>query len=199
MPSPQKQPGEPTNGYGDKSLELPNEDYRAALSELTPFERKFVEAGLKSDNWAEAARIAGSTAKNLEQVAWNTRKKEKVQKALALGMLKRIEAAALDDNEVIMKFREVFDRAIENGDYNAANKASENLAKILGLFGERSLDAKIAAKSRELRSAQEAERESQVNSEVEGMLDMLDTLKLREGTPEDTRFHAVGEEDTARG
>jgi len=190
--SRKKQPGEPTNGYGDnKEVDIPA-DYRAALADLTPFQRRFVEAGLKSDSWADAARIAGSTAENLEQVAWNTRKIEKVQKALALGMLKRVEAAALDDNEVIMKFRDVFDKAMEAGDYGAANKASENLGKILGLFdGTSKVDAKIAGKAREIRSQQEADREGQVDEATATMLDMLNDLRMREGSPEDPRYDTL--------
>jgi len=179
--------GEPTNGYGDWRKGVLDE-YREALSELTAFQRRFVEAYLKADSGAEAARIAGSSAKNLEQVAWNTKQLPQVQKALALGMDCRIQAAALDDNEVIMNFREIFHKAMESGDYNAANRSSEHLGKILGLFGDtKGTDRKIAAKAKELRDEKAAQREQELDDGAHGMLEILRNSKLKEGTAEDTR------------
>lgn len=185
---PEKADGEPVRAYGDWRKSVMDE-YREALAELTPFQRKFVEAYLKSSTGAEAARVAGSQAKHLDQVAHNTKRDPNVQKAIALGMDCRIQAAALDDNEVIHNFREVFHKAMQEGRYSDANKANEALGKILGLFRDSTnvTDNKIADKARRFREEKAQERDREQDDAARSMLEILGGAKRREGTSADTR------------
>lgn len=180
--------GAPKRGYGDWREDA-GKKWRDVVRDLTPFERRFVEAYLKCDSGAEAARVAGSNAKNLEQVAYNTKKRPHVMTAIAVGLNYRIQAAALDDNEVIMKLREVFDAAMEDGKYAEANKAAELLGKTIGLFGNpKSVDARISQEAREQRDRAERERELEADGKMGSMLSILSNARLREGTADDPRL-----------
>lgn len=179
--------GEPKRAYGDWRKSV-MDDYREALGALSPFERRFVEAYLKAGSGAEAARIAGSKSKNIDQVAHNTKRREHVQKAIALGMDTRIQAAALDDMEVIQMMREVYHKAIEDKRYSEANKAAENLAKVLGIFqSKNATDDKIAQRARDLREDKNQEQEREMDSQTAQMYAILGNAKDREGTAADTR------------
>jgi hypothetical protein len=127
--------GQPKRGYQMKEPRDPErEELYEIIAQLTPFEQKFVEAYPKAESAAEAARLAGSMAKRPEQVANNTLRNPKVMRAVALMRAKRIDAAALDEIEVVTKFREVFTTALDNGDYKEANRAAELLGAHLGMF-----------------------------------------------------------------
>jgi len=181
--------GEPKRAYGDWRKSVMDE-YRECLGSLSPFQRRFVEAYLKAGSGAEAARIAGSQSKNLEQVAHNTKRLPEVQKAIAIGMDTRIQAAALDDMEVIHMMREVYHKAIEDKRYAEANKAAENLAKTLGLFqlsSRETFDDKVAKRAKDLRDDKAKEREIELDENASQMLQILGNAKAREGTAVDTR------------
>jgi len=184
-PSGRKHPGEPTNGYGNWR-EDEEGDFRTAMTALTVFQRRFVEASFTTDSWAEAARVAGSTAKSLDQVAWNTRKIPAVQKALAYGMARRIQSAALSKNEVISNLREVFQSAMKSKDFAQANKASELLGKSMGLFTTAKVDSQIASKAQEFMDA-EKDATVDVDDETKAMMTLLNKSRLREGTKDDPR------------
>lgn len=169
-----------TRTYGDWRQEKP-EEYRKALFKLTEFQRRFVEGYLESGCATEAARIAGSKAKNLNQVGWNTLNSEHVQTAIALGLNTMIQAAALNSTEIINNFRNVFMKAMEEGKYSEANKATENLGRILGLFKDTNASkAKVDAKAKEIREA-----DSKTDSETDNMLAILGKARTRIGTEED--------------
>jgi len=184
-----KKTGEPKRAYGDWRKSVMDE-YREALGALSPFQRRFVEAYLKAGSGAEAARIAGSQSKNLEQVAHNTKRLPEVQIAIAIGMDTRIQAAALDDMEVIHMMREVYHKAIQDKRYAEANKAAENLAKTLGLFqlsSKETFDDKVAKRAKNLRDDKEKEQEKELDENASQMLHILGNAKAREGTAVDTR------------
>lgn len=174
--------GEPSNTYGDWRKEKP-EEYRKALVGLSEFKRRFVEAYLEVGCATEAARMAGSKAKRLHQVGWNTLNDEAVQIAIALGLNVKIQAAGLSNTEVINNYRNIFQSAMDDAKYAEANKATEGLAKILGLFGgnSRQADNEIQKKAKELRETPE------VDNAANNMLSILGKAKTREGTQEDPR------------
>src|SRR3990167_1977837 len=110
-------------------------EYLRILKSCTPFEIRFAEAYLKNGgNATDAARTAGSKANALNRVGWNTLNTERVQKLIALGLRRRIEAAALDSTEIIQKIRENYLEALENKDFKEANRACELLGQAIGLF-----------------------------------------------------------------
>ena len=110
-------------------------EYLRILKACTPFEIRFAEAYLKNGgNATDAARTAGSKANALNRVGWNTLNTERVQKLIALGLRRRLEAAALDSTEIIQKLRETYFEALENKDFKEANRACELLGQAHGLF-----------------------------------------------------------------
>lgn len=185
----EKEPeGAPKRGYGNSATENRSaEDFRLVMARLNPFRRNFVEAYLKCDSVAEAARCAGSTAKNPDRVGYNTLQDPDVQKAIALGMFRRIEAAALDSTEVITNLREIHQKAMEEGKFNDAFKATEAMGKMLGLFQ----DTTFGKKSKELQDNARRGPEK-APDEVKNMMDILSHAKTREGTSEDPRFAPEG-------
>ena len=102
---------------------------REILTELTPFQVKFVEAYIKTASAAQAARIAGTKSSTPEITGYTALKNPKVQQAIAIAMKKRIEAVGLDTIEVIQKIREVYTTALAASNYAAAIKACELLQK----------------------------------------------------------------------
>jgi phage terminase small subunit len=167
------------HSYGDWREDKP-EEYRKALFQLTEFQRRFVEGYLESGEATEAARIAGSKAKNIHQVGWNTLNNENVQKAIALGLNTMIQAAALNSTEIVNNFRNIFMKAMEEGKYAEANKATEHLGRILGLFQDKNKSkAAIEEKARELRE------DKQVDNDTQNMLEILGKARTRVGTKED--------------
>lgn len=110
-------------------------EYLRILKACTPFEIRFAEAYLKNGgNATDAARTAGSKANALNRVGWNTLATERVQKLIALGLRRRLEAAALDSTEIIQKLRENYFEALENKDFKEANRACELLGQATGMF-----------------------------------------------------------------
>lgn len=109
-------------------------EYQKILLELTPFQQKFVEAYVKVPNAAEAARCAGSTSQAPSVIGNQLLQKDKIQKAIAMGLRMRNLAAALDSTEVIQKLRTVFTLAIDSGKFDAANDAAKMLGECLGMF-----------------------------------------------------------------
>jgi phage terminase small subunit len=168
--------------YGDWRQDKP-EEYRKALFKLTEFQRRFVEGYLETGCASEATRIAGSKAKNTNQVGWNTLNNENVQTAIALGLNTMIQAAALNSTEIINNFRNVFMKAMDEGKYAEANKATENLGRILGLFKDTNASKgkqRIDEKAQEIR-----DNESKTDSETSNMLNILGRARARVGTDED--------------
>ena len=96
---------------------------------MTSFQISFVEAYIKTASAAQAARMAGSKADKPELVGYKTLQNPNVQMAISIAMKKRIEAVGLDTIEVIQKFREIYDKALEDGKYDAAIKACEGLQR----------------------------------------------------------------------
>lgn len=175
--------------YGDWRLEKP-EEYRKALFKLTEFQRRFVEGYLETGNATEAARIAGSKAKNIHQVGWNTINTEHVQEAIALGLNTMIQAAALNSTEIVNNFRNVFMKAMEEGKYAEANKATEHLARILGLFKDTNrTKAAIEERAKDLRETE------QVDNDTQNMLSILGRARTRVGTEEDPNEYEDPDDD----
>jgi len=178
-----------TRHYGNWREEKP-EAYRKALFKLTEFQRRFVEGYLETGCASEAARIAGSKAKNTNQVGWNTLNNENVQMTIALGLNTMIQAAALNSTEIVNNFRNVFMKAMEEGKYAEANKASEHLGRILGLFQDTNRSkAKIEEKAKELREGEE------VDNDTKSMLSILDKARVRVGTSEDPTLEVIEDLD----
>lgn len=137
---------------------------RELLKDMTAFQIRFVEQYIRTASPGMAAKLAGSTSARPEQIGYNLLQEEKIQKAIAIAMKKRIEAVGLDTIEVIQKLREIYDAAMLAGKYDAANKACELLMK--------QIDLAQANKPKERPKAPNAE----TPSEVSRVLDILSKL-----------------------
>lgn len=111
------------------SKEKDTKALRDILIGLSPFQIRFIEQYIRTGSAGQAARLAGSEAKNPETVGYKMLQDERIIKAISIAMKKRIEAVGLDSVEVIMKIREVYDAAMEAGKFQDANKACELLQK----------------------------------------------------------------------
>lgn len=130
------------------SQDLPSTPVSFEDFNLSPFALEFVHQYFQSKNATEAVKKAGSTAKRPEAVASNLMKQPNVAAAIAWGMQRRVEAAAVDSKEVIAMLKRVYDKAMENGKYNDANKAAELLGNHLGMFRTANIaEAKIRSEA----------------------------------------------------
>lgn len=106
-------------------------ELRKILLQLSPFKVRFVEGYLKTASASQAARMAGSESKTPETVGYKALQDPLVQKAIAIGMKKRIEAVGLDTLEVVEKTRRVYHEALDAGKYDAAIKACDLLNSMI--------------------------------------------------------------------
>jgi len=102
---------------------------------LTGQQRKYVMYRLTGDyNMAQAAELAGYKGDNLSAVGSRLEALPNVTKAISEGTKERIKNAALSHVDIVNKFMEIWDRAMEAGKYNEANKAMEHIGRICGVF-----------------------------------------------------------------
>jgi hypothetical protein len=105
---------------------------------LSENQKRFLE------NWV---KTGGNIAKSLKLTGLGSSSfrlyKPLLQKPAARLYIQSIKQtgfaqAVLSVNEVVEKFRKVYDKAIKDGDFKAANEATLHLGKYLGMFVDRS-------------------------------------------------------------
>jgi hypothetical protein len=158
MSNPNNMPDEPYNAVAiaadPKELKLLNRDekkemlvLRELMKDMTAFQIRFIEAYIKTASPGMAAKMAGSQSARPEQIGYNLLQEDKIQKAIAIAMKKRIEAVGLDTIEVIQKLREIYDAAMLAGKYDAANKACELLTRQIELAQKFNSETQVAKQS----------------------------------------------------
>jgi len=108
---------------------------------IKTFCRYYIEQGCK--NGSEAARRAGTTAKNPNQMAyqwlldpWVNREVQKAREIIEKGGTPAVELVSEED--VVRKIEKVFLGSLNAEDYGTALKAAELLGKSRGMFAARS-------------------------------------------------------------
>ncbi len=71
------------------------------------------------------------------QNAWSVYKRQDVQDRIAYLNLERMADLRVDQYLVIRNLRDIAERAMEEGEYSAANKANELLGKHMNMFNEK--------------------------------------------------------------
>ncbi len=71
------------------------------------------------------------------QNAWAVYKRQDVQDRIAYLNLERMADLRVDQYLVIRNLRDIAERAMEEGEYSAANKANELLGKHMNMFNEK--------------------------------------------------------------
>lgn len=105
---------------------------------LTPFEARFVAELLACPgNQAEAARRAGSKAKDPRKVADNTLRVPRVAKAVEAARAKVASKLEITAEKVLEDLETARKGAMGSGQFGAAIKASELQGKHIGMFKER--------------------------------------------------------------
>lgn len=155
MANPSNMPQEPYNAVAvaadPSEYKLLNRDekkemmaLRELMKDMTAFQIRFVEAYIKTASPGKAAQLAGSQSSRPEQIGYSLLQEDKIQKAVAIAMKKRIEAVGLDTIEVIQKLREIYDAAMLAGKYESANKACELLTKQIEMAQKFNSETKVA-------------------------------------------------------
>ena len=83
---------------------------------------------------SEAGEAAGYEHR---QNAWSVYKRQDVQDRIAYLNLERMADLRVDQYLVIRNLRDIAERAMEEGEYSAANKANELLGKHMNMFTDK--------------------------------------------------------------
>ena len=113
-------------------------DAEACLAALTTKQQRFCEEYLKDLNASRAILRAGYKTANPNRVGHELMQKEGVRFALDGLMAERAEKVKVDANFVIQKILKSLERAEKKENETAVLRASELIAKHLGMFVEKS-------------------------------------------------------------
>ena len=111
---------------------------------LTAKQEAFVKAYMKIRNygkaWVEAGFKDYGTASHNSSKGWSLARIPKIQHRIEEASGKAAEAAATDGAWVFLQQREIYKGAMLNCDFTNANRAMENVAKLLGMFVDRKIE-----------------------------------------------------------
>lgn len=130
---------------------------RLLEKKMTVAEVKFAQAYAQSHNMTAASKAAGSTAIRPDQIGYKYIKKPDVMEYIELMQEKTADLAALSGEEVINKFRDIYIRAMEEGNFKEANIASTKLGEIARVLGNKHLP--VGAETKNTSVAEEKEKE----------------------------------------
>lgn len=131
------------NDYTEYMKDFNPEDYNLLSDTEKAFAQAYVKNGGNGMAAMKAARpnMNNDSAKVYAYQLLNGVKKEQNKHMLKayIGYLKQIreQAAIMDTNDVVARILKVYDMAMENEKFNDANKAMENLSRVLGLWDNR--------------------------------------------------------------
>jgi phage terminase small subunit len=108
-----------------------------AYDRLTPLRQRFVDEYLVDLNAAQAAVRAGSRATRAGQAGHEILTIPDVQQAIAERAAARTERVQLSADQVIQDIRRIGQSAEQSGQFAAALKAQEMLARHLGMFNDK--------------------------------------------------------------
>lgn len=124
------------------------DEIKRKLELFTPLQRRYCEfraKGLKQSDAAEKAGSSASERSSLGRVGYNIENTVDGAKEYINWLMElRARQACVDENEIIHKIRDVYDRALEDGKYAEANKAAQMLGEMIGAFNQSKKGAEVA-------------------------------------------------------
>lgn len=124
---------------------------------LTPEEEAFCVEFSSSMDRKKALEAAGYTGNNPTNMAARWLAKQRIQDRLA-ELRNKVEARAeLNRETYLQMLQATYDKAMSDGDYSGANKASELLGRAMGYFVEQKAVLNVSAKMPEDKAQRVAE------------------------------------------
>lgn len=124
------------------------------IKELTPEEEMFCREFAVTKDRRKAMEAAGYKGKNPSMTAARWLAKPRIRNRLQ-SIVERKEARVDISKEIYLNMlQETYDRAMADGDYAGANRASELLGKALGYFVEQKAVLNVSARMPEDRTQQ---------------------------------------------
>lgn len=111
-------------------------EYEAAMAELVPKRRAFVEQYMIDLNATASAKRAGYAESGAHVEGWRLLRDAKVHRAVLAGLAEMRERSHLDASWVREGLKRCVRNAWDKGDTQAANRALQLLGKSLGMFSE---------------------------------------------------------------
>lgn len=105
---------------------------------LTGFQKTYCEYRSRGLSQAVAAEKSGSAAKDkgaLASVGFQVESTTGIREYIDFLKEERAKTLPIDETEVVGKLRKVYEKAMEDGDYKAANEAVKLLGMVVGTFG----------------------------------------------------------------
>lgn len=112
---------------------------------MTEQQRRFADKYFETLNGSESAIYAGYSEKTARQQAYNMLQEDDIQAYLTDLKAEYSRKSGITKEWVMSRFKEISDDAYGNADYSGANKATEMLGKIIGVFEKDNEQSKTAA------------------------------------------------------
>ena len=117
------------------------ENLQIIVENLSPFQRKYCEYRAKGLTQSLCAEEAGSQGKDKTakgRIGYQVEALPGVKDYILWLQQERAKVAMIDDIEIIEKLRKVYDDAMTDGKYPAANEAVRLMGMLIGLFYSKS-------------------------------------------------------------
>ena len=149
---------------------------KALVSNMSPFQRTYLQMRSRGMSQADAAKRAGSQAgdqQSLGRVGYNVEQIKGAKDYMVYLQEQRTRISMVDEVEVIGNIRKVFEEAMTLGKMTDALKAAELLGNSIGMFGktgssatlqERKSEKEIKEASEQLDKKLEAFKEENIES-----------------------------------
>lgn len=111
-------------------------EFEAAMADLVPKRRAFVEQYMVDLNATQAAIRAGYAEKGAHTEGWRLLRDAKVHRAILAGLAEMRERSHIAAAWVREGLKRNIRNAEEKGDVQAANRAYDLLGKSIGMFSE---------------------------------------------------------------
>ena len=113
------------------------EELEVLVENLSPFQRLYAEYRAKGLSQGEAAKRAGSNAKDkatLARTGYAAEQYPGVKEYILFLQKERASVAMIDQTEIIDKLRTVYREALQQDKFKPALDATELLGRMIGLF-----------------------------------------------------------------
>lgn len=124
--------------FQTKATQMPQE-LKNVVEQLSPMQKRYAEYRSKGLKQSDAAKKAGSTAKDRAaqgRVGYNWEQLEGMKEYIAFLYEKRAQAAMLDEIEILESLRKTLDKAMELDRMDWANKTIELMGNMIGAFNK---------------------------------------------------------------